>query len=82
MWRPLPSSSFAFDAVLWGNAPGAWRVTNLLLRIGVAMFSGLIATRMTGARLAGAAAFATVLLVPWSPEVTLWLVGRFDEWAT
>ena len=82
MWRPLPYSSFAFDAVLWGNAPGFWRITNLLLHIGVAKFSGLIATRLTGVRLAGAAAFATVILVPWSPEVTLWLVGRFDGWAT
>ena len=82
MWRPLPFSSFALDAQLWGHAPGLWRITNLLLHLGVATFSGLIATRLTAVRLAGAAAFATVLLVPWSPEVTLWLVGRFDGWAT
>ena len=82
MWRPLPYSSFALDAAVWGNAPGWWRITNLLLHLGVATFSGLIANRLTGVRLAGAAAFATALLVPWSPEVTLWLVGRFDGWAT
>jgi len=82
MWRPLPYSSFALDAAVWGNAPGGWRITNLLLHLGVATFSGLIATRLTGVRLAGAAAFATALLVPWSPETTLWLVGRFDGWAT
>ena len=82
MWRPLPYSSFALDAAVWGHAPGGWRITNLLLHPGVATFSGLIATRLTEVRLAGAAAFATVLLVPWSPEVTLWLVGRFDGWAT
>lgn len=82
MWRPLPYSSFALDAAVWGNAPGGWRITNLLLHLGVATFSGLIATRLTGARLAGAAAFATALLVPWSPEITVWLVGRFDGWAT
>ncbi len=82
MWRPLPYSSFALDAAIWGRAPGGWRITNLLLHIGVAAFSGRIAARLTGVRLAGAAAFAAVLLVPWSPEVTLWLVGRFDGWAT
>ncbi len=82
MWRPLPYSSFALDAALWGHAPGLWRLTNLLLHVGVAAFTALIATRLTSVRLAGAAAFATVLLVPWSPEITLWLVGRFDGWAT
>ncbi len=82
MWRPLPYSSFALDATVWGNAAGGWRITNLLLHLGVATFSGLIAARLTRVPLAGAAAFATVLLVPWSPEVTLWLVGRFDGWAT
>ena len=30
----------------------------------------------------GAMAFALFLLCPWAPEVTLWLVGRFDGWAT
>jgi hypothetical protein len=82
MWRPLAYSSFALDATLWGPAPGGWRITNLLLHLGVAAFSGLIATRLIGVRLAGAAAFATVLLAPWVPEVTIWLVGRFDGWAT
>ncbi len=82
MWRPLPHSSFALDAAVWGHASGAWRITNLLLHLGVATFTGLIATRLIKLRLAGAAAFAAVLLVPWSPEVTLWLVGRFDGWVT
>ena len=82
MWRPLPYSSFALDAAMWGNAPGGWRISNLLLHVAAAVFTGLIAARLTGAKLAGAAAFATLLLAPWSPEVTLWLVGRFDGWAT
>ena len=82
MWRPLSYSSFALDALLWGHTPAMWRVTNLLLHGGVAVFTGLIALRLTTSRLSGAAAFAAVLLVPWAPEVTLWLVGRFDGWAT
>jgi hypothetical protein len=82
MWRPLPYASFALDAALWGNAPGAWRITNLLLHLGAAAFTGLLATRLIDRRIAGAVAFALLLLVPWAPEVTLWLVGRFDGWAT
>ena len=82
MWRPMPYSSFALDAQIWGHAPALWRVTNLLLHVGVACISGLIAMCLIGLRLAGAAAFAVALLAPWAPEVTLWLVGRFDGWAT
>ena len=82
MWRPLPYASFGVDALLWGNLSEAWRVTNLLLHLGCATFTGLISARLTRTPLAGAAAFALFLLMPWSPEVTVWLVGRFDGWAT
>lgn len=82
MWRPLPYASFALDAALWGNAPELWRVTNLLLHLACAAVVGLIAARVTRTAMAGVAGFAVFLLMPWSPEVTLWLVGRFDGWAT
>ena len=82
MWRPLPYSSFALDAHMWGRTPGLWRVTNLLLHLGVASLTASIAIRLVGSRLAGGAAFGVVLLSPWAPEVTLWLVGRFDGWST
>jgi hypothetical protein len=83
MWRPLPYASFAFDAVLWGGASaGDWRLTNLMLHIGCATLVGLIAARLTHATMAGAAAFSLFLLMPWVPEVSIWLVGRFDGWAT
>lgn len=83
MWRPLPYASFGLDALLWGGSTaGWWRATNLLLHIGCAALIGLIAARLTRATLAGAAAFALFLLMPWVPEVSLWLVGRFDGWAT
>ena len=82
MWRPLPYASFAVDAALWGNQPGLWHITNLALHISVATFASLLVARLTGVALAGAGAFATLLLAPWSPEVTLWLVGRFDGWAS
>lgn len=82
MWRPLPYASFGVDALLWGNLSEAWRLTNLLLHLGCAAFTGLISARLTRAPLAGAAGFAVFLLMPWAPEVTIWLVGRFDGWAT
>ena len=37
---------------------------------------------MTQQAIAGAVGFAVFLLIPWSPEVVIWLVGRFDGWAT
>lgn len=82
MWRPLPYASFGVDALLWGNFSEAWRLTNLLLHLGCATFTGLISARLIRTSIAGAAAFALFMLMPWSPEVTVWLVGRFDGWAT
>lgn len=40
------------------------------------------ASATTAATVSGALSFALFLLCPWAPEVTLWLVGRFDGWAT
>lgn len=83
MWRPLPYASFGLDAALWGgSSAGWWRVTNLALHIGCATLVGLIAAHLTRVARAGAAAFALFLLMPWVPEVSVWLVGRFDGWAT
>jgi|GEM_PF-1108584 len=98
MWRPLPYASFALDASVWGAAAGGWHLTNLLLHLGCATLVGLLvrdlhrtlhrdAATLTGeagasANASAALSFALFLLCPWSPEVTLWLVGRFDGWAT
>ena len=82
MWRPLPYASFAIDAELWGAEAGLWRITNLLLHVACATVAGLICRDMTQNARAGAFGFAVFLLIPWSPEVAIWLVGRFDGWAT
>ena len=82
MWRPLPYASFAMDAVLWGANAGLWRVTNLGLHLACATVSGLICRDITRNASGGAVGFAVFLLLPWSPEVAIWLVGRFDGWAT
>ncbi len=82
MWRPLPYASFALDAQLWGADAGLWRVTNLALHIACAGVTGLICCDVTQRVRAGAVGFAVFLLIPWSPEVVIWLAGRFDGWAT
>jgi hypothetical protein len=97
MWRPLPYASFALDALLWGHVPTLWRATNLALHAGCAALTGLVVAQITTAMatdtsdaeahvttpaMAGAAAYSVFLLAPWVPEVSLWIVGRFDGWAT
>lgn len=94
MWRPLPYLSFTLDSVVWGDHGGAWRLTNLALHLTSAALTGWLAVALLRAfgasnaataseryRVACAAA-AVFLLAPWAPEVTLWIVGRFDGWAT
>ncbi len=82
MWRPLPYVSFALDALLWGSDAGLWRITNISLHVACATVAGLLCRDLTREARAGAVGFAVFLLIPWSPEVVIWLVGRFDGWAT
>lgn len=82
MWRPLGFASLGLDALIFGDHAGGWHLTNLLLHGLAAVFTGLLAQRLMTSSMAGAIAFATVLLYPWTAEITLWLVGRFDGWAT
>ena len=65
-----------------GADAGLWRTTNLVLHIASASAAGLLCRDMTQKAIAGAVGFAVFLLIPWSPEVVIWLVGRFDGWAT
>ena len=82
MWRPLGFASLGFDALIYGARAGGWHLTNLLLHGLAAAFTGVLAARLLRSSISGAVAFATVLLYPWTAEITLWLVGRFDGWAT
>ena len=82
MWRPLGFASLGLDALIYGDRAGGWHLTNLLLHGSAAAFTGLLAQRLLRSSMAGTVAFATVLLHPWTAEITLWLVGRFDGWAT
>ena len=82
MWRPLGFASLALDALIFGDHAGSWHLTNMLLHGLAAAFTGLLARSLLRSSVAGAVAFATALLHPWTAEITLWLVGRFDGWAT
>ncbi len=95
MWRPWVQASFALDATLWGAVAERWHLTNLALHVANAVLVGLLARELGSmpegrseptlshdTEAASAWAFALFLLNPWAPEVTLWLVGRFDGWAT
>jgi hypothetical protein len=82
MWRPLAFASLAFDASVFGARSGLWHITNLVLHVIAACGVAALAWLWMRSRWAVAAAFATMLLHPYSAEVTLWLVGRFDGWAT
>jgi len=82
MWRPWGYTSLALDAVLWGADGRPWHATNLLLHLTASVLTAWIAWVWLRHRVASGLAFAAMLLNPWSAEVTLWLVGRFDGWAT
>ncbi|TAG03178.1 MAG: hypothetical protein EAZ43_07355 [Betaproteobacteria bacterium] len=82
MWRPWAYASLGLDALLYGESAAQWRYTNLLLHLAAASGCALLAYKMLMSPIGASAAFAVVLLNPWSAEITLWIVGRFDGWAT
>jgi hypothetical protein len=82
MWRPWAFTSLALDAKIFGANSGLWHVANLLLHLVAAIFTALLARAWLRSSWSAAAAFATMLLHPWTSESTLWLVGRFDGWVT
>lgn len=82
MWRPLPLASFSLDAALFGTHVGHWHWVNLILHLASALFVGLLASHFLRSLLCSVFAGATFLVNPWSAEITLWLVGRFDAWAS
>jgi hypothetical protein len=82
MWRPLPVMSFALDALLHSDEVSRWRITNLALHFLGAVATGLTVRGFGSSASSAALAFGIFLLQPWAPEVSLWIVGRFDGFAT
>lgn len=82
MWRPWAFLSLALDARWYAGNTGVIHITNLSLHMATAIFAALLVRVWLRSTWAAAAVFATMLLHPWTAEITLWLVGRFDGWAT
>jgi hypothetical protein len=82
MWRPLPYASFALDAALFADNVALWRMTNVLFHALAALSVGILLRSLRLSLPSAAFGFALFLLQPWSPEVTIWIVGRYDAFAT
>ena len=82
MWRPWGFLSLALDARWYDGNTGLSHITNVSLHVAAATFAALLVHSWLRSLWAAAAVFATLLLHPWTAEITLWLVGRFDGWAT
>ena len=82
MWRPWAFLSLALDARWYDGNTGLSHITNLSLHVAAATFAALLAHLWLRSLWAEVTVFATMLLHPWTAEITLWLVGRFDGWAT
>lgn len=83
-YRPLSSTSFLIDYLIWGANAFGFHLTNIILFALCALFVGLTTLELTGAygnRLGAAAALWAGLLFavyPLHPEATAWAIGRVD----
>lgn len=82
MWRPLPVLSFALDALWYGDHTPYWRLTNIALHLLCAITTASVVRAFGLSRSAAAISFGVCLLLPWVPEVSIWIVGRYDGFAT
>ncbi|TAG79112.1 MAG: hypothetical protein EAZ24_06110 [Burkholderiales bacterium] len=82
MWRPLPVLSFALDALSHGDQVSLWRLTNVALHLLCAILVGGVVRAFGFSLSAAAIAFGAFALLPWAPEVSIWIVGRYDGFAT
>lgn len=83
-YRPLTSLSLFLDYAIWGLNPVGFHLTNILLTIGCAVFTSLVALELTGQRgnrLGATAAVWSGLLFcvyPLHAESVAWVIGRVD----
>jgi hypothetical protein len=82
IWRPLAWLTFAVDAALWGFNTTMWRLTNLGLYIAIAVGIAALVRRLGLTTRVACFAAGLWLLLPWSVETTVWIVGRYDLLAT
>ncbi len=78
LYRPLTLLSYAVDYRLFGDDPRGYHVVNDLLHAVISVLVLLLARRMLGSWLAGAAAGLTFALHPVHTEAVNWVVGRAE----
>ncbi len=83
-YRPISSTSFFIDYLIWGANAFGFHLTNIILFSFCALFVGLITLELTGSfgnRIGAVAAIWAGLLFavyPLHPEATAWAIGRVD----
>lgn len=83
-YRPLSSTSFFIDYLIWGANAFGFHLTNITLLALCTMFVGLITLELTGPfgnRIGAIAALWAALLFavyPLHPEAAAWAIGRVD----
>lgn len=77
-WHPLTWLSHMLDFELYGMAPGAHRLTNLLLHIGATWLLFAALRAMTGATYASAAVAFLFAIHPQHVESVAWIAERKD----
>jgi hypothetical protein len=84
-YRPIGFATFALDWLAFGADPLGWRLTNFALHLLNGWLVWRLARRMAEAqpqaRFAAALAGALFLAYPLAPEVSAWMVARFDALA-
>jgi hypothetical protein len=82
VWRPFAWFTFALDAALWRLNVPMWRLTNLTLYVAIGVAIAALVRRLGLCIRVAYVAAGLWLLMPWSAETTVWIVGRFDLLAT
>jgi len=77
-YRPLALVTFGLNQRLFGYEELPWHLTSFAFHIANAALVGAIARTLGADALRGALAAALFLLFPLSPEVVIWMAGRYD----
>lgn len=82
MWRPLPYSSYVLSLLVSGEVAVYWRLVNVAVHVACAIAVVRLLRSLAADRVVAIFGGAMFLLQPWVPEVSIWLVGRYDGFAT
>lgn len=77
-WRPLITTTYAFDWAIGGGSPLWFHVVNTLMQAGVGVLAYFTLLRWTGARIPAAVAAVLFAVHPTKAESVAWIAGRTD----